>query len=84
LDEAIKEAMSKMGDNKNQKLSSINPFEQQLTKQFGYPIKVSINKNSSGYFRISFNNQSVMKEIAAKLQISHALSDEGEQDMDFY
>lgn len=67
LDEAIKIADNKNSDDKSQKTPLTNPFEQQLGEQFGYPIKISINKNESGHFRIHFNNQSVMRDILLKL-----------------
>lgn len=70
LDEAIKEATSKKTDSTHQKLPSINPLEQQLLEQFGHPIKISINKNTSGHFRIPFDNQLVMYEIMDRLGFS--------------
>lgn len=69
LDEAIKEAASKMTESPHPKSPSLNPLEQQLMEQFGYPVKVSINKNASGHFRIPFDNQSVMHEIMDRLGI---------------
>jgi ParB family chromosome partitioning protein len=67
LDEAIKTRDSKKPDNKRQQTALSALFEQQLAEQFGYPIKISVNKNESGHFRIAFNNQSVMQEILFKL-----------------
>lgn len=67
LDEAIKVADNKNSDDKSQKPPLANPLEQQLGEQFGYPIRISINKNESGHFRIHFNNQSVMRDILHKL-----------------
>ncbi len=66
LDEAIKSTDNKK-TGKNPKQTLPTQLEQQLAEQFGYSIKVTVNKNESGYFRIPFNNQSVMREILVML-----------------
>lgn len=69
LDDAIK-AMDESKRNASiaRKLSPIaSPIEKQLTEQFGFPMKVTINKNEAGSFRIPFHNREQMHTILGKL-----------------
>jgi len=42
-------------------------IDQQLTEQLGFPLKVAINKNESGSFRIPFHSREPMQNILEKL-----------------
>jgi len=49
------------------------PIEKKLTEQFGFQMKVTINKNEAGSFRIPLHNrfkESDMTELAGALQIA--------------
>ena len=46
---------------------SLHPIEKQLTEQFGFPMKVTINKNEAGSFRIPFHDREHMQTILEKL-----------------
>ena len=45
----------------------MSSFEKQLTEQFGFPMKVAVNKNDAGYFRIPFHDKAHMQTILDKL-----------------
>jgi ParB family chromosome partitioning protein len=44
-----------------------SPIEKQLTEQLGFPMKVNINKNEAGSFRILFHSRLEMHQILEKL-----------------
>jgi ParB family transcriptional regulator, chromosome partitioning protein len=69
LDEAIKaEEDKKLAASRARKSSQpISSLEKKLTEQFGFPMKVTINKNETGYFRIPFHDQAHMQIILDKL-----------------
>jgi ParB family chromosome partitioning protein len=43
------------------------PIEKQLTEQLGFQLKIQINKNETGSFRIPFHNREEMQRILEKL-----------------
>ena len=65
LDDAIKASEDKkLAASKARK--SAQPtlqLEKQLTEQFGFPMRVTINKNDTGYFRIPFHDRTHMQTI---------------------
>jgi ParB family chromosome partitioning protein len=66
LDDAIKAMDCKKREaRKSSALAS--PLEKQLTDQFGFPMRVKINKNETGYFRIPFHSSEHMRTILEKL-----------------
>jgi len=69
LDNAIKAGEDKkLAASKAKKSTQpTSPLERQLTEQFGFPMKVTINKNDTGYFRISFHDRAHMQTILDKL-----------------
>lgn len=69
LDDAIKAGEDKkLAASKARKSSQpTSPLEKQLTEQFGFPMKVAINKNDAGYFRIPFHDRAHMQTILDKL-----------------
>lgn len=69
LDDAIKAGEDKkLTASKTRKSSQpTSPLEKQLTEQFGFPMKVAINKNDAGYFRIPFHDRAHMQTILDKL-----------------
>jgi ParB family chromosome partitioning protein len=69
LDDAIKAGEDKkLAASKARKSAQpTSPIEKQLTEQFGFPMKVSINKNDAGYFRIPFHDRAHMQTILDKL-----------------
>jgi ParB family chromosome partitioning protein len=65
LDDAIKAGEDKNTQaRKSAQLTS--PLEKKLAEQFGFPMKVAINKNDTGYFRIPFHNRAHMQTILDK------------------
>lgn len=72
LDNAIKASDSKkLEASKNRKSTMpTSLFEQRVTEQFGYPIKVTLNKNETGCFRIHFHDREHMQKILEKLGYS--------------
>jgi ParB family chromosome partitioning protein len=69
LDDAIKTL-----DHKKRKISNIrktselmSPIEKQLTVQLGFSMKLTINKNEGGFFRIPFHSRDQMQTILDKL-----------------
>ncbi len=67
----LEQAVKAMDDRKNEvsKKQSTAPnslFENPVSKQFGYPIKVSLNKNQTGYFRLHFHGREHMQKILEK------------------
>lgn len=69
LDDAIKSSDNKKRETSLARKSSAlaSPIEKQLTEQFGFPMKVTINKNEAGSFRIPFHNREHMQTILEKL-----------------
>lgn len=69
LDDAIKAGEDKkLAASKARKSSQpTSPLEKQLTEQFGFPMKVAINKNDAEYFRIPFHDRAHMQTILDKL-----------------
>lgn len=80
LDEAIKAGEDKKLVNRTKKSAhSMSPLEKQLAEQFGFPMKVTINKNDTGHFRIPFHDRAHMQIILDKLGIKeHIESISGE------
>lgn len=71
----LEQALKALDDNKNgfanKKSTTPNSlFENQVSEQFGYPIKISLNKNDTGYFRIHFHDREHMQKILEKLGCS--------------
>jgi len=75
LDEAIKVGEDKtLSSNRAKKaIQPMSELEKQLTEQFGFPMKLTINKNDSGYFRISFHDRVHMQTILDKLGITECI-----------
>ncbi|HSW71699.1 MAG TPA: hypothetical protein VLH77_07000 [Gammaproteobacteria bacterium] len=69
LDDAIKaEEDEKLAANKVRKsIQPISPLEKQLIEQLGFPMKININKNDAGYFRIPFHDRGHMQTILDRL-----------------
>jgi ParB family chromosome partitioning protein len=69
LDDAIKSLDEKKRETSLARKASVlaSPIEQQLTEQLGFPMKVAINKNESGSFRIPFHSREQMQNILEKL-----------------
>lgn len=69
LDDAIKALdQKKLAASNTRKSSTIaSPIEKQLTEQFGFLMKVTINKHEAGSFRIPFHTREEMHAILAKL-----------------
>lgn len=44
-----------------------SPLERHVTDQFGYPVKLTLNKNETGCFRIHFHDREHMQKILEKL-----------------
>lgn len=65
LDDAIKAgADKKLAANRAKKTAQpMSPLENRLAEQFGFPMKVTINKNDTGYFRIPFHDRAHMQLI---------------------
>jgi ParB family chromosome partitioning protein len=68
LDEAIKAGIDKKLsiDKPNKTAKPTSLLETQLTEQLGFPMKVTINKNDAGYFRIPFHDRAHMQMILDK------------------
>lgn len=70
----LEQAIKALNDGKNgvsRKSTAPNSLlEGQLSEQFGYPIKVSLNKNETGHFRIHFHDREHMQKILEKLGCS--------------
>jgi len=71
LEQAIKtlEHEKKRANKKSPNLPAVQ-LEEQLTEQLGYPIKVSLNKNDTGYFRLHFHDKEHMQKILETLGYS--------------
>lgn len=69
LDNAIKTLDNKkLEASKNRKSAApTTQLEQQLTEQFGHAIKLTLNKNETGCFRIQFHDREHMQKIMEKL-----------------
>jgi ParB family chromosome partitioning protein len=69
LDAAIKASGQKKpkASQTRKPLLPSSPLEKRVTEQFGHPVKLTVNKNETGYFRISFHDQTHMKLILEKL-----------------
>jgi hypothetical protein len=61
----------KMAPVKSNSTNSTSPLEKQLTEQFGFQMKVSINKNDAGYSRIPFHDRTHMQVILDKLGLKN-------------
>jgi ParB family chromosome partitioning protein len=71
LDEAIKAGKDKKlaASRARKSAQPMSSLETKLTEQFGFPMKVTINKNDTGYFRIPFHDQAHMQIILDKLGV---------------
>lgn len=69
LDDAIKALDEKKREASIARKSSpiASPIEKQLTEQFGFQMKVTINKNEAGSFRIPFHSREQMHLILEKI-----------------
>jgi ParB family chromosome partitioning protein len=69
LDDAIKTLDEKKRESSNARRASLpaTPIERRLTEQLGFPMKVTINKNEAGSFRIPFHSREQMQNILEKL-----------------
>lgn len=69
LDNAIKAGEEKKlaASRARKSAQTLSPLEKQLTEQFGFPMKVTVNKNDTGYFRIPFHDRAHMQTILDKL-----------------
>jgi hypothetical protein len=69
LDDAIKALdKTKLKARLARKPSNIfSPMEKQLTEQLGFQLKIQINKNDTGSFRIPFHSKEEMQRILEKL-----------------
>jgi len=69
LDDAIKALDEKKRETSNARRASalVSPIEKQLTEQLGFPMKLTINKNEAGSFRIPFHSRDQMQNILEKL-----------------
>lgn len=69
LDNAIKSLDEKKRESSINRKSSLiaSPIEKQLTEQFGFGMKITINKNEAGSFRIPFHSREQMHSILEKL-----------------
>jgi ParB family chromosome partitioning protein len=69
LDNAIKVSDHKKSNASNAKKSTvlITPIERHVTEKFGYPVKLTVNKNEAGYVRIPFHDREHMQKILEKL-----------------
>lgn len=69
LDDAIKALDEKKRQSSQARKSSsiFSPMEKRLTEQLGFPMKVTINKNEAGSFRIPFHSREQMHTILEKL-----------------
>ena len=71
LEQAVKALDDgKNGAGKNKSTAPNFLFESQVSEQFGCPVKVSLNKNETGYFRIHFHDREHMQKILEKLGCS--------------
>ncbi|MHB1948722.1 MAG: ParB/RepB/Spo0J family partition protein [Gammaproteobacteria bacterium] len=75
LDEAIKAGEDKkLTTNKSKKtVQPMSLLETQLTEQLGFPMKVTINKNEAGHFRIPFHDRAQMQMILDKWGITDSI-----------
>lgn len=80
LDDAIKAMDEKKRQASIARKSSpiTSPIEKQLAEQLGFPMKVTINKNEAGSFRIPFHNREQMHLILEKLGC-HVITTEEEE-----
>ena len=69
LDDAIKASNDKKLNTSQVRKSAMptSPIERQVTEQFGYPVKLTVNKNETGCFRIHFHDREHMQKILEKL-----------------
>jgi ParB family chromosome partitioning protein len=71
LEQAVKALdEGKNGLSKRQSTAPNSLFEGEVSEKFGYPVKVSLNKNETGYFRIHFHDREHMQKILEKLGCS--------------
>jgi ParB family transcriptional regulator, chromosome partitioning protein len=71
---SVLDAAIKASDQKKLKASQArkpllpsSPLEQRVTEKFGHPVNLTVNKNETGYFRISFHDRAHMQIILEKL-----------------
>lgn len=76
LDEAIKMGVDKKSTiNKSKKtVKPTSLLESQLTEQLGFSMKVTINRNDAGYFRIPFHDLAQMQMILDKLGLKGSIT----------
>jgi len=69
LDDAIKAGEDKKltASQARKSAQPMSSLEKHITKQLGFPMKVAINKNDAGYFRIPFHDRTHMQTILDKL-----------------
>jgi ParB family chromosome partitioning protein len=79
LDAAIKASDQKklQASQTRKPLLPSSPLEQRVTEQFGHPVKLTMNKNETGYFRISFHDRAHMQNILEKLGCASEVLPEG-------
>ena len=71
LDEAIKEKeVNKLAANAGKQKKPLSSLEKRLVEQFGFSMKVTINKNDTGYFRIPFHHKTQMQMILDRLGVN--------------
>lgn len=80
LDDAIKALSEQKRESSTARKASalVSPIEKQLTEQLGFPMKLSINKNEAGSFRIPFHNRDQMQTILERLGC-HAITVETQE-----
>jgi len=68
LDKTIKTSADKAleTDKKEKSPTELAGLEEHLSQQLGYRVKVIVNKNEAGYFRIPFLDREQMQKILAK------------------
>lgn len=81
LDHAIKASDHKKSNPSKVKKSTISTMhiEEHITEKFGYPVKLTVNKNEAGYVRIPFHDREHMQKILEKLGYA---DDEASKDQD--
>lgn len=75
LDDAIKSGEDKKlaASRARKSTQPTSLLEKQLTEQFGFPMKVTVNKNDAGYFRIPFHDRAHMQTILDKLGLKESI-----------
>lgn len=65
LDNAIKASDNKKPE-ASQSAGPTSSVERHVTEQFGYPVKLTLNKNETGCFRVHFHDREHMQKILEK------------------